>query len=435
MILAGAHATPEAAARFLAEAAAIAKLQHPHIVQIHHIGEAGGLPFFELELVPGGSLDQKLDGTPWPPQRAALLAEQLARGIAAAHALGIVHRDLKPANVLLAADEAPKITDFGLAKAVGSESGLTRSEAILGSPSYMAPEQAGGKTKEAGPAADVYAVGAILYELLTGRPPFRGATILETLEQVKTVEPVPPSRLVPRLPRDIETIGLKCLQKDPAKRYESAAALAEDLRRYQAGEPIVARPVGWLERAWRWCRRNPVVAALAAGVAVLLVAVLGLLSWLSPFLLTAGVVTLLVAVAIGSTLAAFRFRALSQALESNLYFTDIALADRELSVDNLGRALKLLDDCPWGLRQWEWYYLDRLCRAEPVILRDQDAVNSVAFHPGGEQLAAGGRDGTVKIWDWRTRRVIRTIPAHRGLVSSVAFRPPDGRHLASVGAD
>ncbi len=254
MILAGAHAGDLATSRSLAEAEAIARLQHPHIVQIHHIGEAECLPFFELEFVPGGSLDRKLDGTPWPPGRAAHLAEQLARGIAAAHRLGIVHRDLKPANVLLAAEEAPKITDFGLAKALGNESGLTGSEAILGSPSYMAPEQAGGHTHQAGPAADVYALGAILYELLTGRPPFRAATVLETLEQVKSSERVPPSRLVPGLPRDAETIALKCLQKDPGRRYETATALAEDLRRYQAGEPIVARPVGSAERAWRWCR-------------------------------------------------------------------------------------------------------------------------------------------------------------------------------------
>jgi WD40 repeat protein len=433
MILAGAHATPEAAARFLAEAAAIAKLQHHHIVQIHHIGEAEGLPFFELELLPGGSLDQKLDGTPWPPGRAAHLAEQLARGIAAAHALGVVHRDLKPANVLLAADGAPKITDFGLAKALDSESGLTRSEAILGSPSYMAPEQAGGKTKGAGPAADVYALGAILYELLVGRPPFRGATILETLEQVKTVEPVPPSRLVPRLPRDIETIGLKCLQKDPSRRYESAAALAEDLRRYQAGEPIVARPVGSVERTWRWCRRNPAVAVLAAGVAVLLVAVAA----------SASVAAVQYGLAAQNeerlrTAAEDRARAeamAKQELEASLYFHRIALAHRELSADNLGQALKLLDDCPGDLRGWEWLYLRRLCAVEPTVLRGTAEVHGVAFHPAGELLAAGGGDGTVKIWDWRAAEVIRALPGHKGNVFSVAFRPPDGRYLASAADD
>jgi eukaryotic-like serine/threonine-protein kinase len=395
MILAGAYATPEVAARFLAEAEAIARLQHPHIVQIHHIGEAEGLAFFELEFVPGGSVDQQLDGTPRPPGQAARLAEQLACGIAEAHRLGIVHRDLKPGNILLAADGTPKITDFGLAKAVGSESGLTRSEAILGSPSYMAPEQAGGRANTVGPAPDIYAVGAVLYELLTGRPPFRGATILETLEQVKTIEPVPPSRLVPQLPRDIETICLHCLQKDPARRYDSAAALAEDLRRYRAGEPIVARPVGPAERAWRWCRRNPVVAGLTAAILLLVVAGFAGVTW-----------------------NYWRAEAARRQLESALYFHRIALAHRELSVDNLGRALELLEECPQGLRQWEWHYLERLCRIDPLVVHDpgKAEVNSVAFSPDGERLATAGGDGTVKVWNLKTRAVIRNLDADTDFV-------------------
>ena len=192
MILAGAHASDQSAARFLSEAQAIARLHHPHIVQIYSIGEANGLQYLELEYLPGGSLDQQLDGTPWKPERAARMLEQVARGVAHAHAHAIVHRDLKPANVLPSADGAPKISDFGLAKVLGSDSGLTNSEAIMGTPCYMAPEQAEGKTKVVGAAADVYALGAILYELLTGRPPFRGATMLETLEQVKSAEAAPP---------------------------------------------------------------------------------------------------------------------------------------------------------------------------------------------------------------------------------------------------
>ena len=215
MILAGAHAGDLATSRFLAEAQAVARLHHPNIVQIHHISESDGLPYFELEYVEGGSLRKRLDGTPWPARRAAGLVEVLARGVAEAHRLGIVHRDLKPDNVLLAADGTPKITDFGLAKSLEGDSGLTATDSIMGSPGYMAPEQAEGKAKQVGPLADVYALGAILYELLTGRPPFRAATVLETLEQVKATEPVPPSRLVPGLSRDIETIALKCLQKEP----------------------------------------------------------------------------------------------------------------------------------------------------------------------------------------------------------------------------
>ncbi len=273
MILAGAHADANASIRFRSEAEAIARLQHPNVVQIHFIGEVDGLPFFEIEYVSGGSLDKAIDGTPWPARRAAALLEPLARAIAEAHRLGLIHRDLKPGNVLLAADGTPKITDFGLAKSLNLDSGLTGTEAIMGTPSYMAPEQAEGKAKQVGPLADVYALGTILYELLTGRPPFKGTTVQETLELVKSAEAVPPSRLVPGLPRDLETIALKCLQKEPAQRYASAESLAEDLRRYQAGEPILARRTGLAERSWRWCRRNPMLAGAVGAAAAALVAV------------------------------------------------------------------------------------------------------------------------------------------------------------------
>jgi hypothetical protein len=273
MILAGAHADAIASLRFQAEAEAVARLQHANVVQIHAIGETDGLPFFEMEYVGGGSLDRAIAGTPWPARRAAALVEPLARAIAEAHRLGLIHRDLKPGNILLATDGTPKITDFGLAKSLNLDSGLTGTGAILGTPSYMAPEQAEGKAKRVGPLADVYALGTILYELLTGRPPFKGATVLETLEQVKSAEPVPPSRLVPGVPRDLETIGLKCLQKEPARRHPSAESLAEDLRRFLAGEPILARRTGPAERYWRWCRRNPMLAGAVGAAAIALVAV------------------------------------------------------------------------------------------------------------------------------------------------------------------
>jgi serine/threonine-protein kinase len=279
MVLAGDLAGAEQLERFRDEAEAVARLQHPNIIQIHDIGERDGRPFFSLEFVEGGSLADRLDGTPWPPADAARLLETLARAIHEAHARGIVHRDLKPANVLLTSAGVPKVTDFGLAKRLDVDSGRTRSGAIMGTPSYMAPEQAGGKPGLVGPAADVYALGAILYELLTGRPPFKAATPLETVVQSATEEPVPPGRLVPGLPRDLETIALKCLQKDPARRFASAEALADDLHRYLAGEPIVARAVGPLERAAKWARRRPTVAALAATVVAVSAAGLAGILW------------------------------------------------------------------------------------------------------------------------------------------------------------
>jgi formylglycine-generating enzyme required for sulfatase activity/tRNA A-37 threonylcarbamoyl transferase component Bud32 len=272
MLLAGAHAGAEELARFRTEAEAAARLQHPGIVQVFEVGEHAGLPFFSLEFCPGGSLQCKLGSSPLPARQAAELAEELARAVQAAHDAGVLHRDLKPANVLLSAGGAAKVSDFGLARKL-DDAGQTASGAVLGTPSYMAPEQARGRTREIGPAIDVYALGAILYELLTGRPPFRAATVMDTLLQVIHNEPVPPAQLAPSTPRDLETICLKCLQKDPHQRYPSAASLGDDLRRFLKGEPILARPVGRLERGLKWVRRSPVVAALLA--AVVLVTALG----------------------------------------------------------------------------------------------------------------------------------------------------------------
>jgi serine/threonine protein kinase/tetratricopeptide (TPR) repeat protein len=264
--------------RFEAEARAVARLQHAHIVQVFEVGEHDGAPYMALELCTGGSLASKLNGTPWEAASAARVVQTLAVAIHVAHRSGVVHRDLKPGNILLQrhpgelpaaeatfriSDFEPKVTDFGLAKRLDDPSGRTPSGAVLGTPSYMAPEQAEGG-KQVGPAADVYALGAVLYELLVGRPPFKAASVMETLHQVMHEEPVSPARLRPQVPRDLETICLKCLEKAPERRYTSAADLADDLRRFLAGEPIRARPVGMAERLWRWGRRNPTVATLAA---------------------------------------------------------------------------------------------------------------------------------------------------------------------------
>src|SRR5262245_25013688 len=305
MVLTGIHTGPKELARFRAEAAAIARLQHPNIVQIFDVGEAAGRPYFVLEFVAGGSLAHYLQGTPQPVRPAAQLVETLARAVHAVHVNGVIHRDLKPANILLegsggAALRAagtssltpdasllipafltPKITDFGLAKC-GDDweahlRGPTVTGELLGTPSYMAPEQAMVPRQPVGPPADVYALGAILYELLTGRPPFTGATALATLLQVLHNEPVAVTSLQPNVPRDLETICLKCLRKESGRRYGSALELAEDLERFVRGEPIRARPTMPAEKLWRWVRGHPVPAGLlAAGLLAPVVALIAL---------------------------------------------------------------------------------------------------------------------------------------------------------------
>jgi hypothetical protein len=280
VIRAGDHAGPDERARFRQEGLAAARLQHPNIVQVFDVGEHAGIPFLALEFVPGGSLAHRLAGRPLPPPSAARLVELMALAVQHAHDAGVIHRDLKPANVLLAPADGdplgvPKVTDFGLAKPLGGDA-LTATGATVGTPAYMSPEQAVGRGP-VGPAADVWSLGAVLYECLTGRPPFHEATPLETLDAVRHRDPLSPRHWVPALPRDIATVCLKCLQKEPTRRYATAAALADDLRRFQAGEPVVARPIGRTVRAWRWCRRNPVAATLAAGVLLGLVGTAGAL--------------------------------------------------------------------------------------------------------------------------------------------------------------
>jgi serine/threonine-protein kinase len=243
MIRDGALAGPDDLARFQGEAEAVARLQHPNIVQIFEVGRHDGRPYFSLEYVDDGSLAERLAGAPQPPQEAARLVAVLARAMHSAHQQGVIHRDLKPANVLLTRDGTPKVGDFGLARLADHGESLTHTGAVLGTPSYMAPEQAGGKgNKPIGPATDVYALGAILYELLTGRPPFRGTSSIATLHQVLFEEPVPPSRLQPQVPRALEAVCLRCLAKDAARRYASAAALADDLEAWRAGRPTDTRP-------------------------------------------------------------------------------------------------------------------------------------------------------------------------------------------------
>ncbi len=272
MIRGGERPRPDHLARIRIEAEAVARLRHVNIVHIYEIGEVDGLPFLSLELLEGGTLDDQLAGNPQPGRKAAELMATLARAIQTAHDAGIVHRDLKPSNILFTSDGIPKITDFGLAKRLESDSRQTESGQIMGTPCYMAPEQATGHTRDVGPPADVYALGAIFYEMLTGRPPFKGETPIETVRQVVSDEVVPPTRLVPKIARDLETICLHCLNKDQSRRYRSALGLAEDLERFLAGNPIKARPTPLWERGVKLARRRPLATTLWTFV---LLAILG----------------------------------------------------------------------------------------------------------------------------------------------------------------
>jgi WD40 repeat protein/tetratricopeptide (TPR) repeat protein/tRNA A-37 threonylcarbamoyl transferase component Bud32 len=448
MILHAEHASEDERLRFRREAEALAKLRHENVVQVYEVGEHQGKPFFSLEYVDGGGLHQHLEATPLPPAEAARLVETLARAMHAAHEAGLVHRDLKPANILLAVSDAsqkrsseerfceasltgrvPKITDFGLAKDV-RESGQTRSGELLGTPSYMAPEQAAGRVREVDRRADVYALGAILYECLTGRPPFKAATTFETLQQVLADEPVPLRRLQPGTPRDLETVCLRCLEKAPARRYSTALELADELGRFLRGEPVRVRPVSAPERAWRWCKRNPVVAGLLAALVLVFVSGFGLVLWKWRDAVDQKRQAQQAEASAAEN--AEKEKKARRQLEVNGYFTNVSLAHREWLAGNPGRAEQLLADCPADLRRWEWHYLQRLCHAEFLTLASgSSAVTCVAYNRDGSRLASGSADGTVRVWEAKTGTELQTFRAHNEPVAAVAFSP-NGKFLAAA---
>ena len=341
MLLAGSYIRPGQRERFLREAAAAAGLRHPNIVQVFDVGNHAGRPYFTMEFVEGGSLAQQLSGAPLPSRQAAELLATLARAMEAAHQGGIIHRDLKPSNILLTADGTPKVADFGLARWQEGAAGLTVSGAPLGTPSYMAPEQARGLTHSLGPPLDVYSLGAILYELVTGRPPFRGETASETERQVIAQEPVSPSRLNAKVPRDLETVCLKCLEKDPGRRYPTAGELAADLARFISDKPIRARRAGPVGRIARWGRRNPVPAAsLGAMVVTGLLALAGILwQWRE------------------AVEARQRAERAGAAERWERYRSNIAAAAAALQLEHSDTAGLALEAAPQEHRGWEWRHL------------------------------------------------------------------------------
>lgn len=468
MISAGRLASTDEIRRFRTEAEAAAQLDHPHIVPIYEVGEVNGQPFFTMRLIDGGSLQQALSERrpPFAVAHAVRLMAQVARAVHHAHQRGILHRDLKPGNILLDRQGEPHVTDFGLVKQLdgtapqGGNDALTRTGAIVGTPSYMSPEQARAE-RSLTTASDIYSLGAILYELLTGQPPFRGPNPVETLMQVLEKEPPRPRSLNGRLDQDLETICLKCLEKDPAQRYASAASLADDLERWLRREPIQARPISTLERAWRWCRRNPTVATLATAVTLLLIST---------------VIGLAVANAAiarsrdAAEQAAARERELrtqeeaqrrradrlaeeekrmrttlesAQRLLTNAFNSTRAALNKErilafanrlgtarmaLSMNQVALAEQVLDECPTDLLGWEWHYLKRLCHGETLSLIAQWG----ALHPR-DSLLATAEGSVIRLRRLPTGIVEAELIGHRQAVAQLWWTAAGDQLLSAAG--
>ena len=408
MVLFGQFAGKTAFERFRAEAQTVARLQHPNIVAIHEIGETDGQPYFSMDYVAGRNLADLVRDRPLLARQAAGYVCKIAQAVQYAHTQGVLHRDLKPANVLIDESDEPRITDFGLARQMAGDSELTLTGQVIGSPNFMPPEQGGGKKVKLGPASDVYGLGAVLYYLLTARPPFVAETFEATLAQVLNTEPVAPRQLNPGIPRDLETLCLKCLEKDPVRRCASAGDLADELDRFLKGEPIHARPLGPADKLWRWCRRKPVLAALAA-VVVALTAI--------------------------STTTAVRMTVAQGGRERELYRANIQLADAHIREGNIDQALESLLQCPPRLRHWEWGFLVGECHREVLALdQARDPLTNALFQfkppewkcgfsPDGRRVGTIHPSGIVQVWELPSGKPVWSLRLTNEMVAGVVWLP------------
>jgi WD40 repeat protein/serine/threonine protein kinase len=430
MILAGQFATKEFIRRFRVEAGSAAALQHPNIVAIHEVGVHGGHHFFSMDCVQGQNLAELVGNRPLPLKQAARYLKQIAEAVHYAHQQGVLHRDLKPQNILIdSATDQPRITDFGLARKLEGDSSVTITGQVLGSPHFMPPEQAGGRRGTVGRHSDVYSLGGILFFLLTARPPFQGDSIEETLHNVLNTEAISPRLLNPSAPRDLETICLKCLEREPSRRYQTADELAQELDRFLKHEPIHARPVPRFEHAWRWCRRNP---SLASALSLILILVLVIL--------------------IASPIAIIRINRARQTAELNLYAADMNLANQAVEANRIQQARALLDKhipakkgslfAATDLRGWEWRYLKGQCRSDELatLLTGLPQISTVLFSPDGKLLFAAADDGIVHVWEFPSRRKLECFQTYSGKFVLDAINrhhaiaiSPDGRILAAGG--
>jgi WD40 repeat protein len=419
MMLLGQFAGKAAFERFRAEAETAARLQHPNIVAIHEIGEADGQPYFSMDYVAGRNLAELVRDRPLPARQAAGYVRTIAQAVQYAHTQGVLHRDLKPANVLIDEFDEPRITDFGLAKRLTSDSSLatdhsslTLTGQVIGSPNFLPPEQAG-KGGRVGLASDIYGLGALLYYLLTARPPFVAETFEATLAQVLNTDPAAPRQLNPGIPLDLETLCLRCLEKDPARRYASAAELADELDRFLKGEPIRARPIGTIGRTWRWCRRKPALAAMAGAV-----------------------VALLLTVTVVSVTSAWRIATARKGEQREAYYSNIALANQYIEQGSIDRALETLWKCPPQYRHWEWGHLLYLCHQDAASFQAHATnVTATFFSPDSKWVVSQDAAGLAKVWDWEAEEQVFAFGSSSNRAGWIAFHPSGSQLAAAMGTN